>query len=163
MRPNTVLLGWPTKNEDDSLEKCENFVDLLKVSFLNQKAVLVLKSNNVLKTPQSGIIDVWMIMNEGGLMIKLAYLLNLGPIWKQCSLRVFTIAHEHENSVKIKKDLERCMELLRIDAHVKVIEMQNAQITAFAYEKTLRIMERKAILRELKLPQTILEVKLIYK
>jgi potassium/chloride transporter 4/5/6 len=76
-----------------------------------------------LKSYQKGTIDMWFIIHDGGLMLQIGYLLSLDRIWKNCKLRLFTVAHAHDNSIRIKEDLVTYLKLLRIEAEVKVIEM----------------------------------------
>jgi potassium/chloride transporter 4/5/6 len=44
------------------------------------------------KEEVEGTIDVWWIVNDGGMLILLAFLLQQDKIWKKCKLRVFIIA-----------------------------------------------------------------------
>lgn len=103
---------------------------------------------------QCGNIDVWWIMHDGGLLLLIVFLLKKNKIWHKCKLRLFTIAQEDEDSVKIKKDLEQYMYFLRIDAEVEVIELAHAEVSAYAYEKTLRLHEREKLLRQMKLKES---------
>ncbi|CAF4920082.1 unnamed protein product, partial [Rotaria socialis] len=56
-----------------------------------------------------------------------------------------------DNSVEMKKDLEQYMYQLRIEAEVNVVEMDNQEISAYAYERTLKLAERVQLLKDLKL------------
>ena len=72
---------------------------------------------------QNGTIDMWFIIHDGGLMLQIGYLLSLSRVWKNCKLRLFTVAGVTENSIKMKENLVAYLHLLRIKAEVKVIEM----------------------------------------
>lgn len=100
---------------------------------------------------QSGTIDLWWIIHDGGLLLLIVFLLKEHKIWQKCKLRVFTVARENEHSVKIKNDLLQYMYHLRIEAEVDVIEMNDAEISAYTYEKTLKLQEREQLVKEMKL------------
>lgn len=46
-----------------------------------------------------GTIDVWWLYDDGGLTLLLPYIINSRPNYRQCKLRVFTLANK-------KKELE---------------------------------------------------------
>ncbi len=75
----------------------------------------------------------------------------------------------------MKKDLEQYMYQLRIEAEVNVIEMvciynismifssefylqEDQEISAYAYERTLKLAERVKLLKDLKLPDKELQL-----
>lgn len=39
-----------------------------------------------------GNIDVWWVVHDGGLLMLLPFLLKQHKVWKQCTLRIFTVA-----------------------------------------------------------------------
>ena len=61
---------------------------------------------------QEGVIDVWWIVHDGGLLLLLAHLLQQHKIWRKYKLRVHTVAEKLDNSEDVKKDLERLLELV---------------------------------------------------
>lgn len=77
---------------------------------------------------QFGTIDMWFITHDGGLMLQIGYLLCLNKVWRNCKLRLFTVAEVNDNSIKMKEGLETYLKLLRINAQVKVIEMVSSQM-----------------------------------
>ena len=46
-------------------------------------------------------IDIWWIIHDGGLIILLGWLLKQNPVWKNCRLRLFAVAEETDNSIKM--------------------------------------------------------------
>lgn len=70
-----------------------------------------------------GVIDVWWIVHDGGLLMLLPFLLRQHRTWKNCKLRIFTVAQLEDNSIQMKKDLKLFLYHLRIEAEVQVIEM----------------------------------------
>jgi hypothetical protein len=83
---------------------------------------------NIQKFPASservtGTVDVWWIVHDGGLLMLLPFLLRKHKTWKGTQLRLFTIAHNDENSTQMKEDLEKFLYHLRIEGQVFVIDM----------------------------------------
>lgn len=44
------------------------------------------------KSRLSGTIDVWWVVHDGGLLILLAFLLKQHKVWRDCRIRIFTVA-----------------------------------------------------------------------
>ncbi|XP_075244994.1 solute carrier family 12 member 7-like isoform X4 [Convolutriloba macropyga] len=94
-------------------------------------------------------IDIWWIVHDGGILMLLGFLLRQHKVWRQTTMRIFTVAQPEDNSIKIKKDLEQFLSLLRIEATVDVIEMPSDDISAYTYEKTLIMEQRNKLLQNL--------------
>ena len=47
----------------------------------------------------------------------------LFQVWKNCKMRIFTVAQLEDNSIQMKKDLKTFLYHLRIEAEVDVVEM----------------------------------------
>lgn len=85
-------------------------------------------------TQIKGYIDIWWIVHDGGLLMLLPFLLKQHRTWKNCKMRIFTVAQMEDNSIQMKKDLKTFLYHLRIEAEVEVVEMvsthwTNEQIT----------------------------------
>ncbi|KAG8179642.1 hypothetical protein JTE90_007371 [Oedothorax gibbosus] len=89
--------------------------------------------------------------HDGGLLMLLPFLLKQHKTWKNCKLRIFTVAQLEDNSIQMKKDLAKFLYHLRIEADVQVVEMMDSDISAYTYERTLLMEQRSQILRQLKL------------
>ncbi|GFU77446.1 solute carrier family 12 member 4 [Trichonephila clavipes] len=81
----------------------------------------------------------------------LPFLLKQHKTWKNCKLRIFTVAQLEDNSIQMKKDLAKFLYHLRIEADVEVVEMMDSDISAYTYERTLLMEQRNEILKQLKL------------
>ena len=75
--------------------KLSFLTDTVKNVGAGQMALLVLKgarefpaSTDKLK----GTIDIWWIVHDGGLLMLLPFLLKQHKTWKNCKLRIFTVA-----------------------------------------------------------------------
>lgn len=53
----------------------------------------------------------------------LPFLLKQHRTWRNCKLRIFTVAQMEDNSIQMKKDLKTFLYHLRIEAEVEVVEM----------------------------------------
>lgn len=97
-----------------------------------------------------GNIDVWWIVHDGGLLMLISFLLRKHKTWKNCYLRIFTVAQIDDNSIQMKQDLQQWIYALRIEARsVEVIELNDNDISEYTYERTVRMEQRTGQLRQL--------------
>lgn len=127
MKPNTVILGWPYGWRQSDHERTWNvFLQSVRAVTSSRMALLVPKGINFF--PEStekvhGNIDVWWVVHDGGLLMLLPFLLKQHRTWKNCRMRIFTVAQMEDNSIQMKKDLKMFLYHLRIEAEVEVVEM----------------------------------------
>uniref|UniRef100_A0A3B5QV45 Solute carrier family 12 member 7a n=1 Tax=Xiphophorus maculatus TaxID=8083 RepID=A0A3B5QV45_XIPMA len=158
MKHNAVLMPWPAgwKQARDSLAQ-RNFIETVRETTEAHQALLVAK--NIDHFPDNherlkeGSIDVWWIVHDGGLLMLLPFLLMQHKVWRKCKMRVFTVAQLDDNSIQMKKDLQVFLYQLRLDAEVEVVEMVS-DISAFTYERTLKMEQRSQMLKEMQLSRT---------
>ncbi|XP_033755336.1 solute carrier family 12 member 4-like isoform X1 [Pecten maximus] len=166
LRHNTVMIGWPYGwRHDHNAKSYRVFLESVKNINAGQMALLAVKGIN--NFPQSagklkGTIDVWWIVHDGGMLMLLPFLLKQHKVWKNCRLRIFTVAQLEDNTIQMKKDLEIFMYHLRIEAEVEVVEMANNDISAYTYERTLMMEQRTEMLKAMRggsklSPQDILD------
>ncbi|CAF3694429.1 unnamed protein product [Rotaria sp. Silwood1] len=162
LKPNTIVLCWPLHwKKDYDCYTADAFIRTIAVAEARRCAVIVPKNMNSFpdnKEIQEGTIDIWWIIHDGGLLFLIAFLLKRNKVWSRCRLRLFTVAQLEDNSVEMKRDLEQYMYQLRIEAEVDVVEMENQEISAYAYERTLKLAERVKLLKDLKLPDKELQL-----
>nr|CAD7460580.1 unnamed protein product [Timema tahoe] len=163
MKPNTVLLGWPYGWRQSEDEKTwQVFLQTVRNVSAARMALLVPKGINFFPDSSEkvftrvldtvvGNIDVWWIVHDGGLLMLLPFLLKQHRTWKNCKMRIFTVAQMEDNSIQMKKDLKMFLYHLRIEAEVEVVEMVDSDISAYTYERTLMMEQRNQMLRELRL------------
>jgi potassium/chloride transporter 4/5/6 len=127
MKPNTVILGWPYGwRQDEDKRSWQVFLQAVRTVSASRMALLVPKGINFFPDTASkigGNIDVWWVVHDGGLLMLLPFLLKQHRTWKNCKMRIFTIAQMEDNSIQIKKDLKIFLYHLRIEAEVEVVEM----------------------------------------
>lgn len=127
LKPNTVILGWPygwRQSEDD--RTWQVFLQTVRNVAAARMALLVPKGINFFPDSTEkvvGNIDIWWIVHDGGLLMLLPFLLKQHRTWKNCKLRIFTVAQMEDNSIQMKKDLKTFLYHLRIDGEVEVVEM----------------------------------------
>ena len=150
LRPNTVCINWPENWKDKESHRV--FIDVARTVTAAELALLVPKGVKNFPTNAerlSGTIDIWWIVHDGGMLMLLPFLLKKHKVWKNCKLRIFTVAEIHDNSLQMKKDLEKFVFELRLDAEVSVIEMSDKDISAYTYERTLVMERRQSMLKRM--------------
>lgn len=159
MKHNTVLASWPRNwKQAEDHTTWRNFIELVRETTAASLALLVPK--NIAAFPSNserfteGHIDVWWVVHDGGMLMLLPFLLRQHKVWRKCKMRIFTVAQMDDNSIQMKKDLTTFLYHLRIDAQVEVVEMQDSDITAYTYEKTLMMEQRSQILKQINLTKT---------
>ncbi|GBP79126.1 Solute carrier family 12 member 6 [Eumeta japonica] len=155
LKPNTVIVGWPygwRQSEDE--RTWQVFLSTVRAVTAARMAMLVPKGINFFPDSTekiSGNIDIWWIVHDGGMLMLLPFLLRQHRTWKNCKMRIFTVAQMEDNSIQMKKDLKMFLYQLRIEAEVEVVEMMDSDISAYTYERTLMMEQRNQMLRELRL------------
>jgi len=119
LKPNTVLIEWP-----ESVSSAKDFVHIMS-ALAENKALLVVKGASTFDdADQQGVIDVWWMIHDGGLLILTAYLLRHHRQWRNCKLRIFTIM-EHVNEEQAEMAGEKLTDTLRrrkfFNAQVEVV------------------------------------------
>lgn len=155
LRPNTLLLSWPTEHDnncDAADSEYQTFTDKLHAGVAMDMCLLVAKG--ITEFPVSvvrltGTIDVYWIVQDGGLCILVSYLLKQSKVWRGCKLRVIAIAQEMDNNTKLQNDLQKYVYQLRISAKILVVELADPEISKNAFERTLLMEERTKFLHEI--------------
>lgn len=156
--PNTVLVDWPIEwAKDEHQKSAKDFVNILKTSLAEDKAVLAVRGlADMPTTPVFGTIDIWWMIHDGGFLILLSWLLKNHKIWRQCHLRVFTIAEgvTADSAMEAAGRLTKTLEKSRLfDVDVEVILADDEMIEPYTYDWTLRVEERHRFLRQLHMPE----------
>ncbi|XP_060553505.1 solute carrier family 12 member 4-like isoform X2 [Ruditapes philippinarum] len=154
LKPNTVLLGWPYSWKHGTNDKrFKPFIDTIQCVVAADMALLVFKGAKGFPTSSEkvkGTIDVWWIVQDGGLLVLLPYLLRQHKTWKNCKLRIFSVAQMSDNNIQMKKDLKAFMYKLRIEADIDVVDMQHSDISPDTYERTLQMEQRIEMMKKMK-------------
>ncbi|KOB73819.1 Uncharacterized protein OBRU01_10424, partial [Operophtera brumata] len=121
LKPNTVIVGWPYGWRHSEQQLSEGGEPRWRGFLQTVRAVTA------------------------------ARMAMLHRTWKNCKMRIFTVAQMEDNSIQMKKDLKMFLYQLRLEAEVEVVEMTDSDISAYTYERTLMMEQRNQMLRELRL------------
>ncbi|CAG5105787.1 Oidioi.mRNA.OKI2018_I69.chr1.g2453.t2.cds [Oikopleura dioica] len=154
LRHNTVLCGWPAHWKQQAESGYRNFLAIVRAAAAGHHSLLVPKNIQLYPTKddtiEGGTIDVWWIVHDGGLLTLLPHLLQQHRVWKNCRTRIYTVAQAEDNSIKMKKQLQQHLYQLRIEAEVRVVELESADVSAYAYERTLIMEQRNHLIHTLR-------------
>ncbi|GMT15337.1 hypothetical protein PFISCL1PPCAC_6634, partial [Pristionchus fissidentatus] len=147
LRPNTILLNWP--NFDD-YEHLVVFAEQIILGVQMENCMMLTKG--ITAFPEGtdrlcGTIDVWWIVQDGGILMLIAYLLKQHKVWRGCRLRVFVVSESSDSSslLMVQKNLQKHIYQLRIDAELFVVNMNtDDELTREVQEKTAE-MELKRL------------------
>lgn len=122
-------LNTPSNNsrqQQNQTTRAHLFIELMRNVQMSQNAMLVIKGID--SWPEScdklgGFIDIWWIVNDGGLLMLLPHLLRQHKTWKSCQLRIFTVASPNDNIEQMRQDLTKFLYHLRIEAQVDIVEL----------------------------------------
>merc|ERR1712224_10649 len=116
--PNTVIIGWLSRSGAQAGARTttgtlgdERYVRALRGIVAAKRALIVVRgifpsgeridhANNSTRHDlvhvSSGTIDVWWLMQDGGLLLLLPNLLMRHSAWRSCELRVFCVVPDDE-------------------------------------------------------------------
>ncbi len=121
---NSVMLGWP-----DDLDRMTQFLKIIRrLKHLNQS--LLIGRVTPLPPAHEGTmrrIDIWWggLQRNGDLMLLLGYLLSCNPEWRDCTIRILSVASSELMFEKTTSFLNKLIPEIRIDAEIKVMIKQD--------------------------------------
>jgi len=135
------LEDWRKKSESH----IDEFRNIVRDAFECSKSVMIprhLDKINWDAQDRVGRIDIWWLVDDGGLTLLIPYLLTKKNNWKHLKLRVITTPDNVENSTKITLYMTKLLSQLRINADFE-IAIPNLQkdfdITMPKLEKKLKV------------------------
>ena len=173
LRHNTIVCGWPDswKSKPDRIR---TFINTIRTTGAANNALLVPKNIDLFPSTADKVctglesrskkgdvgkgvptgasqptIDVWWIVHDGGLLMLLPHLLKQHKVWKGCKTRIFTVAQKEDNSIKMRDDLKMFLYHLRIEAEIEIVELDNTDISAYTYERTMVMEQRMQLLKDI--------------
>ena len=93
LRHNTVVIGFPERWRETESDTW--FVQSIRIASSLHLAVVIPRNISQFPTTKDvmrGTIDVWWIVHDGGILLLLAFMLQKDKVWKNCKIRVFTVA-----------------------------------------------------------------------
>ena len=134
LRPNTVAFGWPRRQEI-----LTSMLGIIRIITQVNKACLIIRSEPSTGPRNFERIDIWWRgkNNNGDLMLLLAYLLTLDPLWRNATIYLRSIATTDFTKTDIEESLEKLIEHVRIKAKLDVITMpEDASVMDVMHEES---------------------------
>lgn len=120
LRPNTVLLGWPTDPDRGELFGAT----LRGIAVLERSIIAVRFAEEPIdpwEVPQ-GTVDVWWRGRQNGeLMLLLAHLLRQNPNWRSREIRLMRVIENEAGREEVHRHLSGLIDAARIHATPQVI------------------------------------------
>jgi hypothetical protein len=139
LRPNTVLLGWPTDPA-----RVESFGAILRVVAGLKRSIVAIRISDELADPwevPSGTIDVWWRGKANGpLMLLLAHLLVTNTEWRTRPIRLLRVARSEAATAEMTRHLEELIETSRIPAASQVIVAEDVAQTIQATSRRAAVV-----------------------
>ncbi len=128
IRPNTVLVGWPTEEEN-----FESFVTLMRRVAELERSLIAIRFTEPSEDPweaPEGTLDIWWRGQQNGeMMLLLAHLLTQVPKWWRRPIRLLRIVENEEGREETTRHLEELCQSARIQATPMVIVASNVAET----------------------------------
>ena len=131
--PNIVMMPF-LKDWKSRKSRAEQVIKTIQGITIMKRAVVLFKGSASYPRKgdkiESGLIDIFWVVEEGGLCLLLPYLLSQHRLWrKQVTLRIFAVATEpNEDLDRLETAVIDYCESVRIEAIVNVIDMAQSTI-----------------------------------
>jgi len=150
LRPNTLVVPWPEMWRQDA-QKGTDYVRMISQALTQEKAVVC--PVNLFQLPlgdacadQSGHIDLWWFITDGGLLVLLTWLLAQHRVWRNCSVRVFVVVENvtPEMAEQAAGTVRKMFLQKRILCNVSVeaVVLSDEMLEPYTYDWTLRVDRR---------------------
>ena len=133
LKPNTVLMGFKHNWREDNYINVKNYIDTIQKAFKCRYGVGILRlpdsirdskdftfSNNFTSPKKSSgsskkkRIDVWWLVDDGGLCILVAHLMQKQKAFKDAEIRIFTGVNQKGDVDHKQRKMKTLMEKFRI-------------------------------------------------
>ena len=128
IKPNLVLFGWP---HDES--RIGRLVRSLTTAKLLNMSSILLHDNGLptIKAKKRRIDIWWRGMNNGSLMVILAYLLSMNRNWSGASIRILRVITKAEEHAATHGELQNLIDAARMNIRIKVIISTDPFVSIF--------------------------------
>lgn len=125
IRPNTLVLGYKNDWLSTSDQAVRDYVGVIRDSFTLKFGCMICRGMETINwdaTPSStGYIDVWWLIDDGGLTVLVAWLMSMSDFWKKATngetradVRLFVVT-QNRSLDKEQKSLSQLLMRFRID------------------------------------------------
>ena len=131
--PNLIMLPF-LRDYKKRVNRAEELIKTIQGLILLKRAVVLFKGSATYprkgKQLDEGLIDIYWVVEEGGLCLLLPYLLSQHHIWrKKTTIRVFAVATDpNEDLGRLEASVMSYCESVRIKVTVKAIDMAQSTI-----------------------------------
>ncbi len=118
LKPNTILFGWSEKKG-----RMESLLRITRALSRAGRCTIIARLNWKLRPGQEKQIDIWWggLQRNGDLMLLLAWLLTLNPVWAEAEIYVRSVVSDEEEKGRMVARLTHLIPESRIRAHIDVI------------------------------------------
>jgi len=151
LRPNTLVIPWPAGWRENP-QLASDYVRIISLALAEEKAVVCPQNLSALplgdKCPdQTGYIDLWWFITDGGLLVLLTWLLAQHRVWRNCAVRVFVVVENvgketAENAAETVRNLFKEKRILA-NVTVEAVVLADEMIHPYTYDLTLKMDQRK--------------------
>uniref|UniRef100_A0A0R3S7E9 SLC12 domain-containing protein n=1 Tax=Elaeophora elaphi TaxID=1147741 RepID=A0A0R3S7E9_9BILA len=133
-----------SKMEDNAFYVVEN---RLQHGAMQDMCLLILKGIPYFPENEyrmAGNIDMWWILHDGGLLLLISFLLKQHKVWRNCHLRIFVVVGQDDNKSQLRRDMEKFLYEMRIDANLYACLLKNLEefatpdISAYEIQRSLQ-------------------------
>ncbi|VDN56904.1 unnamed protein product [Dracunculus medinensis] len=140
LHPNTLLVPYPELGGVGS--NYWSFLHRLQRGAAEDMSLLIPKG--ILLFPEledriSGLIDVWWILHDGGLLLLISFLLKQHKVWRSCKMRIFVVVQHSDNQFKMRMEMEEFLYQMRIDAELILAEFDSPDISAYEVQRSIDV------------------------
>jgi len=141
-QPNTIVAAWPREwnaKGNTGQEARAHFIRLVQVAVVFQKVFLCCKGSNwpSLTVRLNGVIDIWWIVGDGGILLLLPFLLAKHRVWQSCRTRLFVLADRiGDDPEMMRMECEKYVRDFRLNVEVCVKLLDDGPITVDDLEES---------------------------
>ena len=138
LRPNTVLMGWPTDRE-----RAGAFAAMLRTIAALGTSLIAVRFTDEPDDPwtaPSGTLDVWWRGRRNGeLMLLLAHLLTTNDPWRSRRIRLLRVIENPAGRVEVLRHLSELIESSRIRATPHVVVADDPRVAIHEWSRTAAV------------------------
>ena len=134
LRPNTVLLGWPT-----DVQRTEAFAAMLRTIAALGASLIAVRLADEPEDPwaaRGGTLDVWWRGRKNGeLMLLLAHLLTKNDSWRSHRIRLLRVIQNPAGKVEVLRHLSELIDSSRIRATPHVVVADDPRVAIHEWSR----------------------------
>lgn len=103
LHPNTVVFNYFEKWRKHSMDSKDIYVNMVRDVFELQKACMIMRNVDfdIAQDKPKGRIDIYWLVDDGGLTLLIPTLMRQTKYYKNCSLRVLIIPTDDDSATQV--------------------------------------------------------------